>query len=467
MNVKLSKIIIFLPFLIFILIGNVSFSLAKEEAKDESKEKAEDEIQIPEAPDLTRQSRKLLEQVNARINNINTNALKAQLEQQPETVLIDVRTPAELNLLGGHIDSDRHRNIVRGWLEFQIETLVPNKDTPIITYCGVNQRSPLAADTLMKMGYTNVKNYEDGFFEWKKAGLPIEEMDKAPTNFLYSRPIEVIPGVWSAIGATAPGTYANSGHNNNLSFVITDDGVIVMNAGDSYLLAKALHDEIKQLTDQPVKYVILENAQGHAVHGTGYWQAQGASVYLHKDAQQVLEEHGDDVLDGMRRRLRDKAYKTELPKPDKVFENSFPLKMGSWKIEILYLGPAHSPGDILLWLPEKKLVIAGDMAFHERLPPIFEHTDTAGWIETWKKFEALGATTVIPGHGGPTNMATVEKGTIAYLKHLRKKIEEVIEDDGDLKQAYGIDQSPFSHLDTFDELAKRNAGTVFRAMEFE
>ena len=101
-------------------------------------------------------------------------------------------------------------------------------------------------------------------------GDALYNSDKAPQSMLYDLPREVVPGVWSAIGATAPGTYANSGHNNNLSFVITDEGVLVVNAGDNYLLAKALHDEIKKITDQPVKYVVLENGQGHAMLGSNY-----------------------------------------------------------------------------------------------------------------------------------------------------------------------------------------------------
>ncbi len=446
--------------------SSVAPSPVEEDITDEDNKVAEDAF-VASIPGLSNQSRIMLEQVNARITNIDTQELKTLLEERPETVLIDVRTPEELAIRGGHIDAPRHRNIMRGWLEFQIESYVPDKDTPIVTYCGINQRSPLAADTLMQLGYTNVKNYKDGFFAWKKAGLPVEELDKELDSFLYSRPVEVIPGVWSAIGATAPGSYANSGHNNNLSFIITDDGVIVMNAGDNYLLAKALHDEIKRRTDQPVKYVVLENAQGHAAHGTGYWREQGVSVIAHKDALTAIQAHGHAALDRMRTRLRDKAYKTELPEPDKIIEASMPLQMGSWKIEILYLGPAHSPGGIMLWLPEQKLIITGDMAFNERMLPIFENTDTAAWIETWDKFAALNATTVIPGHGGATDMATVKKWTVDYLRYLRGKIQEVLDEAGDLTQAYEVDQSPYSHLDTFDELAKLNAGMVFRTMEFE
>jgi glyoxylase-like metal-dependent hydrolase (beta-lactamase superfamily II) len=291
--------------------------------------------------------------------------------------------------------------------------------------------------------------------------------DKAPDSMLYDLPQEVVPGVWSAIGATAPGTYANSGHNNNLSFVVTDGGVLVVNAGANYLLAKALHDEIKKITDQPVKYVVLENGQGHAMLGASYWQAQGVPVIAHVDALHDIEEQSFALLEAMQGRVKEKAKGTKVLMPDETFTDKKVIELGGERIELLHLGPAHSPGDIIVWLPDKKLVISGDMAFHQRMLPLFEHTDTKAWIETWDAFEALGAEVVIPGHGEPTDMATVRKYTRDYLVYLREKIGAVIEDGGTLQQAYEIDQSPYMHLPTAEFLAKRNAGQVFQSMEFE
>ncbi|MGB7269372.1 MAG: MBL fold metallo-hydrolase, partial [Albidovulum sp.] len=91
--------------------------------------------------------------------------------------------------------------------------------------------------------------------------------DQYPGSVLYSKPVEVIPGVFSAIGATAPPTYENAGHNNNLSFIVTAQGVVVVNGGGSYQLAEALDKEIKAVTDQPVVLVFDENGQGHAMLG--------------------------------------------------------------------------------------------------------------------------------------------------------------------------------------------------------
>ncbi len=344
---------------------------------------------------LTDGARAIIE-ANKVITNINTEELLKILKDNPKTELVDVRSPNEIDFINGYIDSDEHVNITRGWLEFDLAAHVRTKDTPIVVYCGTNQRSPLAAKKLMDLGYTNVKNYADGYNKWAELGHPINEIDKAPESLLFAFPEKVKDNVYSAIGATAPGTYANSGHNNNLSFVITDEGVLLFNAGDNYLLAQALHHEIKKLTDKPIKYVILENAQGHAMLGSNYWKEQGAEIIMHKDSHEELKTYGQDVIDRMMTGRRDKGQWTKLIEPDRTFEDKLEIELGGEKFEALYLGPGHSPGDIALWMPEKKVLITGDLAFHERLMPIFEHTDTAGWIETWDKIEALGAEVIVP-----------------------------------------------------------------------
>jgi glyoxylase-like metal-dependent hydrolase (beta-lactamase superfamily II) len=292
--------------------------------------------------------------------------------------------------------------------------------------------------------------------------------DQYPASPLYSKPVEVIPHVWSAIGATAPPTYENAGHNNNLSFLVTGDGVVVINGGASYQLAEALHAEIRAVTDQPVKLVFNENGQGHAMLGNSYWADQGVDIVAHVDAAAAFERTGPQSLRAAVERVRERADSTELAAPTITFEEEYIVEMGDMHIEARYLGPAHSPGDIVVWLPDLGLVISGDMAFHERMLPIFEDTLTADWIETWETaFEPLGATYVIPGHGHPTNMAQVRRYTHDYLVYLRAQVGTLLEEGGGLAEAYYVDQTPYLHLDTFEELATKNAGRVFEQMEFE
>jgi glyoxylase-like metal-dependent hydrolase (beta-lactamase superfamily II) len=295
-----------------------------------------------------------------------------------------------------------------------------------------------------------------------------EIADQYPQSELYSKPVEVIPHVFSAIGATAPPSYENSGHNNNLSFIVTDAGVVVVNAGASNRLAAALHEEIRKVTDQPVVLVINENGQGHAMLGNGYWRDQGVDVLAHVDAVAETRENGDFILQRMESYNREKAAGTRVEHANITFEDGYDISLGGVDIKVLRLGPAHDPGDLQVWIPEWKIMITGDIAFHERMLPIFANTCTSCWLKTWEQgLEPLAPTYVIPGHGHPTNLAQVRRYTYDYLVDLRAKIGAHIEDGGDLADAYYVDQSGWSHLDTFEELATKNAGRVYEEMEWE
>ena len=105
-----------------------------------------------------------------------------------------------------------------------------------------------------------------------------------------------------------------------------------------------------------MKYVVLENGQGHAMLGSSYWQEQGGPVIAHVDALHEIEEQSFALLEGMQARAREKGEGTRVVMPDETFEDSMVIELGGERIELLNLGPAHSPGDIIVWLPGKKLV---------------------------------------------------------------------------------------------------------------
>ena len=143
------------------------------------------------------------------------------------------------------------------------------------------------------------------------------------------------------------------------------------------------------------------------------------------------------------------------------------LYLGDTVLEIKRFGPAHSPGDISVWLPAEQVLIAGDIAFHQRLLGIFPDTDVAGWISSFERMAELPARVVIPGHGAPTTTDELRIWTQDYLNYLSAEIAKILAEDGDLADAYAIDQSAYSHLDTFEELAGKNAGRLFQTMEME
>jgi len=411
-------------------------------------------------------SDQVMKEAQKTVTSINTKQLQEILKKNPNTQIIDLRTKAEILKQGGYIKANRVTNIPRGILEFSIADQVKPEET-FIVHCNTGNRSLLAAKQLMDMGYKNVLHYKDSYKGWSKTGLKTSSLDRYPESMLYSKVQKVADGVYTSIGQTSPGSYENSNHNNNLGFVIGDDAVLVWNASGNYLLAKALHDEIKKITTKPVKYVVLENSQSHAMLGSNYWKEQGATIIAQEIAKQEIIEKGESIYKKKVKTLKDKILGTKIVVPDVTFKDNYTVDLGNRIVEAKYFGYAHEHSDICLWLPKEKIVFGGDLAFNQRLLPIFKITQTQKWLEASDKFAALGAKVVIPGHGDVTDMATVTKYTKGYLVYMREKIMEVLDNDGDLNEAYNIDMSAYEHLDTFKELGKQNIATLFKQMEFE
>ncbi|MFT7685167.1 MAG: glyoxylase-like metal-dependent hydrolase (beta-lactamase superfamily II) [Candidatus Azotimanducaceae bacterium] len=286
----------------------------------------------------------------------------------------------------------------------------------------------------------------------------------------FSEPLKltkVTEQVYSAIGEPAPPSFDNGGHNNNLSVVISDSGILVVNGGANYLLAKRLHQAIAIVSDQPVLWVVNENGQGHAFLGNSYWRDQGVKIIAHKNAVEEIKNHGEVILKRMQNRQLEKSEGTYVAVPDNEFDDFFNIQLGQIEIELRYFGPAHSPGDISVWLPESKVIIAGDIAFHQRLLAIFPDTDVKSWIESFENLANLEPLFIIPGHGSPTDINSIQETTQGYLQFLTQAVLDILDDDGGLAEAYAIDQSEYAHLKTFNELATKNAGRLFQTLEME
>ncbi len=408
----------------------------------------------------------LLEGAKKDVASIDTNALVELLKKEPNTRLIDVRIKSDILKQGGFIKANKIENISRDKLEFLIADTVKKEDK-FVVYCFDGKMSLLAAKKLKDMGYKNVLHYKDSYKGWTEANLETRSLDRYLESFLFSKVEKVADGVYTSIGQTSPGRYENSGHNNNLGFVVGDDSVLVWNASSSYLLAKSLHEEIKKITDKPVKYVVLENSQGHAMLGSNYWKEQGATVVAQEIAKQEIIDLGEGIHKRYAKTQKDKFLGTKVVLPDEVFKDKRVFDLGGKVVEALYFGYAHEHSDICIWLPEEKIVFAGDLAFNQRMLPIFEITETDKWLEAWDQFAALDAKIVVPGHGEVTDMATVTKYTKDYLVYLRTQIANIIENDGGLNEAYNMDLSQFEHFDTFKELAKQNIAILYKRMEFE
>ena len=113
---------------------------------------------------------RLVDAARARIRECTVADVKRRLDAGARFHLIDVREHEEWTR--GHLPRARH--LCKGIIERDIEGLIPDQDAEIVLYCGGGFRSALAADSLQKMGYTNVISMDGGWREWTERGLPIE-----------------------------------------------------------------------------------------------------------------------------------------------------------------------------------------------------------------------------------------------------------------------------------------------------
>ena len=103
---------------------------------------------------------------------VDTAKLVRMVDSDRDFILLDVRLPRERQRQGS-IDPFRETDIPRGYLEFRAPKKLPDRDARIVLYCGSGKRSLLAAHTLQRMGYADVRNYSGGLTAWQETGHPV------------------------------------------------------------------------------------------------------------------------------------------------------------------------------------------------------------------------------------------------------------------------------------------------------
>jgi glyoxylase-like metal-dependent hydrolase (beta-lactamase superfamily II) len=181
-----------------------------------------------------------------------------------------------------------------------------------------------------------------------------------------------------------------------------------------------------------------------------------------------MHELGAGQLEGNRTTLKDKAAGTTLAPATMSFADRKTLDLGNLKVELLHYGNAHTPGDLAVWIPARKTLFTGDIAFNERLLAVLPIGSTAGWIQAFDGLAKLPATIWVPGHGRVTSPERSRRDTRDYLAFLRDAAKKVFDAGGSLQDAVEkVDQSRFRSLANYELLASRNMNIVFQEIEKE
>lgn len=283
---------------------------------------------------------------------------------------------------------------------------------------------------------------------------------------------EVAPGsnCWYVEGLSALGSAANQNFISNAGFIVTPAGVVVVDALGSPALARRLLAEIARVTPQKVTHVVLTHYHADHVYGLQVFEEAGARIIAHQAGREYL--YADTA------RLRLEASRAELAPwidaqtrlvpANEWVDGQRELVVGGRRLVLLPVGPAHTPEDLAVFVPDAGVLYAGDLVFRSRIPFVGQ-ADSRNWIASLDKLLALGAKFVVPGHGPVSTEAAQDmRLTRDYLAYLRKTMGQAARDMTPFDEAYkATDWSAFEHLPLFGPANRMNAYNTYLLMEHE
>ncbi len=253
--------------------------------------------------------------------------------------------------------------------------------------------------------------------------------------------------------------YVAEGGGGNTGIIIGDKGVVVIDAKTTPASGMQVVDEVKKLTDKPITTVILTHSDGDHVNGLAAFP-KGLTIIA--QANNKMEQEQAIAAGGPGAPPKDylpTKLVTKMRESDAI---------DGVKMTLIHVAPAHTSGDLAIYLPDQKIVFTGDLVATTLPDPLIhlaKHGTSQGWIDFVSELAKLDADTYVPGHGEPQTKAQVQerlknaemkRAKIASLVKQGKSLDEVKSALGETgaPQA-GAPRFPSFTDTTYEELTKK------------
>ncbi len=264
---------------------------------------------------------------------------------------------------------------------------------------------------------------------------------------------------------------SNEGHTANAGFVATNEGVVVFDALGTSSLGAAMLGVIREITDQPIKKVVVSHYHADHVYGLQVFQDL-------TDAEIIAQEHARDYVNGAQaeRRLAQRREAlapwvdedTRVVAPDTTFDAQMSFELGGSRFTLLHAGPAHAPDDAMMMVEPAGVLFSGDIVQEGRVPFLAsESVDSGQWLAAIDQVRSMEPSFMVPGHGraSPDPMPALEF-THGYISDVREHMGAAVRDWVPFEEAYAqTDWSEYEGLPAFEASHKRNAYSVYLELE--
>jgi glyoxylase-like metal-dependent hydrolase (beta-lactamase superfamily II) len=258
----------------------------------------------------------------------------------------------------------------------------------------------------------------------------------------------VAPNVYAYIGDLEGRTYDNEALNANLGLVVTPVGAVLIDSGPTVQVARKIEAAVRAVTPQPIRWVINTGGQDHRWLGNGYFRERGAEIIAHRSAEADMKARAPEHLAALRPVLKERLDGTEPVLPTRwLTEPDTRMELGGTVIELKHRGGGHTPGDLLVWLPQTSVLFSGDVVYVDRILGLHPVSRTKAWLESFAVIDALQPAIIVPGHGRVTDLATAQRDTRDLLRALRAHAAKAVEAGVDIGEAVRrFDARPFMYL---------------------
>ncbi len=245
----------------------------------------------------------------------------------------------------------------------------------------------------------------------------------AAASEITMQPQQVADGIYAVIPPTRElPNPQNRGWNSNSAFVVTGNGVLVVDTGSSTEIGDALKTAIAGVTDQPVRWILNTHAHGDHWLGNAAFEDTVEKIYATPSVIDQITSQGENWVASFKRMTDGATGDSRIVPPDTPIDSRQERQPGNKRIVLFPSGDSHSPGDLLLWLPDDRVLISGDVIYSDRMPST-NNSNLQQWIMLLPELEQLQPDVVIPGHGSVTDV----RG-IARLHELLSALWQAVEE---------------------------------------
>jgi len=201
----------------------------------------------------------------------------------------------------------------------------------------------------------------------------------------------------------APGLFFQYHHQeSNNAWLVTDEGVLVIDTRQHPKRAEELLAAIRKTTDKPIKYVINTHAHGDHYFGNPVFRREGAVFIAHRDTAIMMKTHHGAEMKRRMGYFKQRQFdpgEVQLLLPDMTFDSTLTITLGGRTVDLLYLGPGQNPGDTLVHFPKERVIFSGGPFSKNSWPNPQFTPSMSNWIDLLRKIAAMDVDKYLGGHG--------------------------------------------------------------------